>query len=372
MTQSSRLVCVTQPYVPAYREPLFEAIHRLLDAGGVELQVWASHPGGEQALRGDSISRPWMRTLKSRQLSIAGRVVNVRFAPREMRSADLVVSELEALNTLAWALPHRIPLVLWGHGKSYVGPPNPFGDRIEWSLAARARHIMTYAPSGADYLVSAGSIPANKVTAIGNSTDSARLRSLLTRLEQDAVKRVRCRHELSDGPTALFVGGIDSSKRIDFVLEAYRAAKSLDPATNLIVAGSGAQASTVAECAERLAGLRYVPRANPHELAEFAAVSDAVWMPGRVGLVAVDALAVGLPVHTTRFAFHAPEIEFLRDSEVEYLPNDPKQFARDSLRLMSSSVRWPERQLRNDIPSIDKVAEQFTEVVFAELERNGR
>ena len=43
------------------------------------------------------------------------------------------------------------------------------------------------------------------------------------------------------------------------------------------------------------------------------AVSDALLMPGSVGLVAVDSFALGTPIITTRWPYHGPEIVYLED-----------------------------------------------------------
>jgi hypothetical protein len=86
-------------------------------------------------------------------------------------------------------------------------------------------------------------------------------------------------------------------------------------------------------------------------------------MPGRVGLVAIDALALGLPVHTTDFGFHAPEIEFLQPGELEYLPDNPTQYSLESLSLITQRRKWPERPLRNDIPSVQHVAAAMYAIV---------
>ena len=92
-----------------------------------------------------------------------------------------------------------------------------------------------------------------------------------------------------------------------------------------------------------------------------------MWIPGRVGLVAVDALAMGLPVHTTRYPYHAPEIEFLAENEVAFLGPDPVRFARESLTLISAS---PGRVLRADIPTIETVSRNMASVIFRVLEKS--
>jgi hypothetical protein len=70
-------------------------------------------------------------------------------------------------------------------------------------------------------------------------------------------------------------------------------------------------------------------------MAALSHVSSAIWMPGRVGLVAVDALALGLPVLTTHFPFHAPELEYLVEGRsVHFLPAIAENFASEALAIM--------------------------------------
>jgi glycosyltransferase involved in cell wall biosynthesis len=52
---------------------------------------------------------------------------------------------------------------------------------------------------------------------------------------------------------------------------------------------------------------------SPGYAAEFLAISDAFLLPGAVGLAILDAFAAGLPMLTTRFEFHGPEIEYLEE-----------------------------------------------------------
>jgi glycosyltransferase involved in cell wall biosynthesis len=236
-------------------------------------------------------------------------------------------------------------------------------DTIEWRLAKRVDHVMTYAPSGRDYLITRGHVPAERITAIGNSTDTAALRSQLMSIQPQRGAELRA--QFGAGPVALFVGGLDASKRVDFLLKAFMEARRLNPDFRLIVAGRGELEADVRRLAAADSHLEYLPGATGQRLAELAYVSDVVWMPGRVGLVAVDALALGLSLHTTNFEFHAPEIEFLRPGEVAYLPDDPRKYASESLELIGTHPRT--KQFRDDIPSVQAVARSMFAVISATL-----
>ncbi|WXF91769.1 glycosyltransferase [Curtobacterium flaccumfaciens pv. flaccumfaciens] len=98
--------------------------------------------------------------------------------------------------------------------------------------------------------------------------------------------------------------------------------------------------------AHRRRNVRVVPRLDQEQLVRFSSVSDILLMPGRVGLVAVDAVALGLPIITTDWPFHAPEAEYLNssnsirsgDSEVEYA-NAIIKLVNDKDRLLEFRAR---------------------------------
>ncbi len=352
----SASVVVTQPYVPRYRVPLFDALAAELAQRDMDLTVYSGQPDGEQAGRNDQATGAWHRDLTVRRVRVGPRQLEYRDLPHEVRTADLVVSELSGLNLEGWRLGmRRRPLVLWGHGKSYTSPGGWLSDRVEWALARRASHIMTYAPSGARFLIEEAGLDPSRVTSIGNSTDTAALRSFYIDARDAAPDTDR---RPARPPAAPFIGGIDSTKRIDFVLGAFEHATAADPGFRLHVVGNGPLAPLVDDLAARDARVRRYGDLRGRSLAELAVVADAIWMPGRVGLVAVDALAMGLPVHTTDFEFHAPEVEFLQDGELLRLPDDPAAFARASLAALDG----PAPELRDDIPTVQSVARNMAAV----------
>ena len=52
-------------------------------------------------------------------------------------------------------------------------------------------------------------------------------------------------------------------------------------------------------------------------------------MPGRIGLIAAEALALGIPVITTDWPYHVPETEYLSEGVSTFTaPNDPESYAR--------------------------------------------
>ncbi len=84
--------------------------------------------------------------------------------------------------------------------------------------------------------------------------------------------------------------------------------------------------------------------------------------------MAVDALALGLPIFTTSYRYHAPEAEFLRAGERVTLPDEPQAFAERALSRMAE-LPIGDRILRSDIPTIESVSQNFADVVMKVLDR---
>ncbi|WP_405722875.1 glycosyltransferase [Streptomyces sp. NBC_01537] len=110
----------------------------------------------------------------------------------------------------------------------------------------------------------------------------------------------------------MFIGGLDASKRIPFLLESARRIAAELPGFRLLVAGEGPDRRLVEAAASQpgspVVALGYATRS---QMGLLGAVSDVMLMPGRVGLCAVDSFALRTPVVTTEWPWHAPEFEYL-------------------------------------------------------------
>ena len=358
-------VLFTQPYVPHYRVPLFDELDARLRESGHSLIVASSVPRGSQALRRDNGTGAWSTIVPEFSVATPTGLLRYRRGLAGLiRTSDICVMELDVGNLNAWSAAvrrRRRPLILWGHGKSFTGPSDPASQRLKAVLAHHATHIMTYSESGRRHLVTLG-VPADRVTAVGNSTDTHTLRRL------SAARRTRPldRSEAFDGlllrdrVVAAYVGGLDGDKRIPFLLEAADAAHTVDPRFMLLVAGSGSDEDLVRRA---VAGghVAWIPRADAAALVDIALVSRTIWMPGRVGLIAVDAMALGVPIVTTPFPYHAPEFEFLTPGrDVHLLPDTPAEFAKAALLIAAlphtcASVA--------DLPAISAVADSMCQVI---------
>jgi glycosyltransferase involved in cell wall biosynthesis len=356
-------VVVIQPYVAAYRKPFYDELSARLRAMGDQLTVLHAQPRHAQAQRGDAVVGPWSETVTERRLGLGRATLRIKNVWPAIRNGDIVVSELASTcyESLLLAARGDPRLVVWGHGRSYVSGRIALDDWLELWLARRARMVLTYTDGGAQHLEARG-IPRSKLVVVRNSTDTSALRKMRLALTPPDVRLFALRHELGSGPRALFVGGLDAAKQIPFLLAAADEAAKRDPSFHLIIAGRGEQENLVREAAANAAHVRWLPHASTDDLAHLSWLCQAIWMPGRIGLIAVDALALDLPIMTTTLSRDAPEAEYLVEGRSLFtLPHSPHEYAKAALRLADA----PRSQNNddNDIPSIAEMVDRFLSIL---------
>jgi glycosyltransferase involved in cell wall biosynthesis len=175
--------------------------------------------------------------------------------------------------------------------------------RCDWFFA--------YTQLGADYVVNQG-FPRERTTIVQNSIDSERLADLVASVTETELDEFTHDEDLR-GETALFIGGLDASKRLDFLIAAARTAHQMSGDFRLLVVGDGVQRREIEAVASAHSFIRYLGPLREKPKAIAMAAADVLTMPGRVGLIAVDSFAARTPLLTTRWQWHAPEFDYLQN-----------------------------------------------------------
>ena len=313
-----RRVLIVQPYIPEYRVPFFRRLAAELHGHGVALTVAHGRPTRTQAQRGDTGVLPGALALPQHTFRLGSRTLLWRRLGDLARHCDAVVLEqalhnLDAYPLLAGARLRGGPAVcLWGHGRTYGHRPTAVERTVKDLLTRRADWFFAYTDAGARHVVRGG-LPAERVTVVRNSVDTSALRAALARITPERLQAFRTRHGLAVGRTAFFLGGLDASKRIPFLITAAELTARRLPGFRLLVAGDGAHRRFVERAAARpgspVVSLGPVPDAEGKAM--LGAACDVLLMPGAVGLAAVDSLALSTPLITTPCAAHGPEFDYL-------------------------------------------------------------
>ncbi|WP_082575948.1 glycosyltransferase family 4 protein [Arthrobacter sp. Soil762] len=332
------IVVILQEYVPQYRVPFFRRLIELGAENGIDIQIAAGTANRNQHQRQDSVPAEFTIPISQTEVRIANtRLVFRRVAP-VISTANLVIMEQARRNIDAyWLLLspwQRRKICLWGHGRDFVTSPSWIKRQAMSRLTRAADWFFAYTEGSRDSVVSSG-YPLAQTTVVQNSIDTADLQNDMSRISPAQVGDFRREKQLSH-LTAIFVGGLDESKRLPFLFEACRHAFRMNENFRLLVVGSGPLRESVERLTETEPWLRYLGPLFGTEKALAIAAADLICMPGRVGLVAVDSFATGRPIVTTPWPWHGPEFEYLEDGKTCVVSAGGEQsYAKALMRLLT-------------------------------------
>lgn len=333
-------VVILQEYVPQYRVPFFEKLHDEAKIRDIDVRVAFGSAGAGQATRKDAGTISCGIPIRQREWKFAGRRLVIRNISTAVAGADLVILEqarrnLDAYRLLTVRSPSGPGVALWGHGKDYTQHTSALDRGLSRWLTSRADWFFAYTNGGLTSVVEDG-FPFSRSTVVQNSIDTSSLRASVRSVSQHSVSDFTKRGGLK-GKTALFIGALDSSKRLDFLVSASRIARDMEPDFRLLIAGAGPLSSQVEEWTQYHPWMTYLGAVSGYEKAQVMAASQILAMPGRVGLVAVDSFAAELPIITTDWPLHAPEFEYLINGDNALVsPNDESIYAATMVEAMNS------------------------------------
>ncbi|CCW10915.1 MULTISPECIES: glycosyltransferase family 4 protein [Rhodococcus] len=367
MLRARPRVSIILPYLNSYRVPLLQVLDAKLAAKGIELDVATGTPEGVDVARGDGATGYPTRELRKLGVPTPRGRLYIRRLDDRIRTADIIVVEHAIKNLDSHVLlfrPRTTKVAIWGHGRTITKPQSVLENWAQRAMIARADWYFGYTPGSVERAAAMG-MPTARCTNVQNTVDTERL------------KKLRREYPRGTGEVwpALYVGGLDESKRLDFLLDASRRIHARDPRFRLIIVGNGRDRDKV----EAVAGEKWCSYLGNFPLAaNFPAVKDAnvILMPGRVGLAAVDSFAIEAPIVTTRWGWHAPEFEYLTDQNSIITDDRVEDYVDRVLDLMQSpnTLQDLQQQCANTVEqlSVEDMATRFTDGLVALLDSTRR
>lgn len=377
-------VLIVQPMIPGYRSEFFRRVVDRIQSSGNQVIVATGVSSGEHAKRGDvaNDSLPWQRSGRGWGRFFGPMYVRYHGSVGFQRTADVVVCELATgcidthVALLRRALTRWLPgirsprVITWGHVGAYTRTHGTFLNAVETIMMRASDQVLAYTPKGVLDARDRG-VPQNRVRSLDNTVDLEALQAAVD--EVSVLSPSQAWSELTSGAEqetvpvrcVAYVGGLDRSKRVDFLAEALERWWQADPQLRVLVGGAGADAHLLDLAVQRGQVLR-LGRVGDREKALMSRVAQFMLMPGRVGLVAVESFVLALPVVTTPHPYHAPEFDYLvpgTDSLV--LTDEPTQWADEILDVYEQPgaidrLRSAARE-RAGTPSMDHMVATFVD-----------
>ena len=362
-------VLVIEAQMKQYRVPFYARLYESLHREGVRLQVAYSDPPADELGKKDNCELSCEYGIK-----VAGRWLlsgHLLYQPllREIRAADLVISDQANKLVLTHYLLllsrlRRKRVAFWGHGNNRQEKRFELSERYrKWSLNW-VTWWFAYTAGTADYLERQG-VPSSKITVVQNSVDTREIRNHLRDLSADAKASLRLRLGISArARVGIFVGALNRTKCVSFLLEASRRIRASIPDFQLILAGGGPEEEDVRKDAAQNSWTHVVGPKFGDAKAELLGIADVFLLPGTVGLAILDAFAAGLPLVTTTLPSHGPEIEYLNPGQNGLITgHDPSDYARAVADLLAHPEKLKALRagatLSAEKYSIEKMVENF-------------
>lgn len=333
MTYQVRII---QPYIPKYRVPFFEELINQGEKCGISFEVFSGKVPKNLRNRNDSVAI--FNKLPSIEFRLSKNFLVKRFLDKSWNNVDLIVAELALRNIETYQLLFRGRRVaFWGHGRTYTKKSSLLKERLQFLLLKRGIWFFSYTEAGKKIAIKEG-FEGDRVTVLYNTVDTREvIENSLSLSDHDIYKFERL-YEIRGAQICAFIGALEEEKRIPFLLEAAALIKAQVPNFVLLIFGDGSQKGFLLDQIASLDYIKFCGYGSSFEKAMLSHVAKALLIPGRVGLIAVDSFAMGVPIITTDWPFHAPEFEFLNHGHNSMIsPNELDQYAEIVVSLLTSN-----------------------------------
>jgi glycosyltransferase involved in cell wall biosynthesis len=303
-------VLIIQEHMPAFRVPFYERLRELLAERDISLRLIFAPNQRNTFLKRDldwakPVAIKWYGSLAWQPVLGHCQGEALVIVQQEMKYLANPVLQL-------WRGFGGPKVAYWGHGKNFQKPPaNGPGASIKKFLSKRVDWWFAYNDLSARIVEELG-FPSERITSVGNAVDTAGMIQRRKEITEDELATIRTRLGLKSDHIAVFTGGLYRNKRLPFLLEAARLIREKIPDFHLLVIGEGSDRPMVAAAAAKAPWIHDLGPMTDSEKVPYWAVSRLLLMPGLVGLVVVDSFALGVPLITTDYPYHSPEIDYLK------------------------------------------------------------
>lgn len=311
-----RQVTMVQAWIPQYRRAFYNDLRDRLRRDGVDFKLIHGRPFGDHVAKGDTVDLPWATIVEARTLPVASKTVSWRPCVRQIADADLVIapqktSHLENYGFLTRQLMRRQRFAFWGHGRNFQNS-SVLGESIKRAVSTRVHWWFAYNELSADVVRDLG-FPDERITVVENAIDTRQIQDWLAATSAQELDALRAELGLTGARVGAFVGGLYAEKRLPYLVEACDRIRSLTGDFEMLVIGGGPDLRQMEQAAASRPWLHVLGPRFDEEKVRLLALADVLLMPGLVGLVILDAFALGLPLVTVADSKHSPEVDYLRD-----------------------------------------------------------
>jgi glycosyltransferase involved in cell wall biosynthesis len=377
-----RRVSYIFPISHHFRYPFHLKLRELLDRADIDYTVCHCAPFGENLAKKDTVEIPWGRRTPLFRL---GGAALLQWSFADAIASDLVILQQE--NRLLFNYPCQIAsrlglrkVAFFGHGRNFQAvDPNSPGETWKRFWATKVDWWFGYTEETRRFLAGLG-FPAERITVFNNAVDTTGLSAAAAALDPAELDRLRGELGLSGGNVGVYVGGLYAEKRLAFLIESLDRIRAAVPGFEFIAVGGGPESPFLQQAAASRPWLKATGPKFGRDKVALMALGQLFLIPGLVGLAILDAGVMGLPVVTTNYPWHSPEIAYLepgRNGVIVRPWDDADAYAGAVIDLLKGDPERRAAMSRNarEIAAgytIESMAGRFAEGVLHALEAHKR
>jgi L-malate glycosyltransferase len=326
----SKKVAIIWRYLADYRVPFYCGLKEYLAQRDVELQLIYGPSNGDGLAEDEAqTTLPWAKCVNHWSATIRG--IEACWQPYQsyLRDADLVI--VEQANRLLlnyWLIAKRRfsrqKIAFWGHGRDLQTYPGTIRNAWKKLFVKHVDWWFAYSAEVREAIIKSGFVP-ERISNVQNTIDTSALLSVKAAISAQQLANLRKELSLGSGPVGIYCGRIYKDKRIDFFLEACFGIRKLIPGFEVIIVGGGPDQNKIMVAARKAGWIHYIGPKFGNARVPYFLLSDVSLMPGAVGLAIIDCFALEVPLMTTKFPYHGPEVSYLKNGENGLMTKDDLQ-----------------------------------------------
>lgn len=312
-------VAIIQRILPHYRIPFFEDLFYLAEKKNIQISLYYGQGTKEEKSKGDEVSWDKGIQIKNKYLKVKNKYLNYQPCFFASRKADLIITEQATRNLLTPLLlafkKNQQKIALWGHGKNFQDKnAKSKNEVVKQRFNKKVDYFFAYNDLSKKVMIENG-IEENKITSVMNSIDTDLLKNDLANVTNTEISNFMKSHQLTEGKTAVFCSSMYPEKLLEDLIEASNQITKKIPKFKLLMIGSGPDLPIVQNAANENEHIIYLGKLYGKEKALAYRCSDIMMNPGLVGLNILDSFIAEIPMITTDYPFHSPEIDYLVNHE---------------------------------------------------------
>lgn len=358
-------MAIVQRRITHYRVEFFNSLKSRLAENNIKLRLMHGEATPREKTKQDAATIDWAEAVPTRYL--LGQRFNWMSFMQRMEDVDLAIltqENAQLANQFALVRRPAKQLAFWGHGGNLQGDYSSLRERYKRWTTLKVDWYFAYTQLSVE-LVAATGFPRQRITCVNNTIDLQTL--------QEGIAISRTNYSIADGPerdvvfspVGLFLGSIYPDKELGLLLLAAKLIRQEVPNFQLIIAGAGPDEDLARRAASDNSWITFMGPVHGEQKWRLLSQAALYMNPGLIGLGILDAFAAGIPVLTTNFGRHSPEISYLDASNGISTPHDPREYATAAVRLLrDQSLRsklCEGSRLSADKYGLDKMVANFSD-----------